>query len=132
MCYKTDKYFYIIYITLQVSSENLRLARVTKLPLELSNNSARVFNILVDILDASSLQVEILPAQPYLQLISSNGHLIKQWGGGRSEIHKYLFMKNDQLSPELLLLIFRKHLKGDNYQSRLSLCSRLKRLLQRI
>ena len=62
MCYKTDKYFYIIYITLQVSSENLRLARVTKLPLELSNNSARVFNILVDILDASSLQVEILPA----------------------------------------------------------------------
>ena len=58
MCYKTDKYFYIIYITLQVSSENLRLARVTKLPLELSNNSARVFNILVDILDASSLQVE--------------------------------------------------------------------------
>ena len=46
------------------------------------------------------------------------------WGGGRSEIHKQLVVNNDQSSPELLLLLFRKHLKGDNYQSRLSLYAR--------
>ena len=31
-------------------------------------------------------------------------------------------MNNDLSSPELFLLLFRKHLHGDNYQSRLSLC----------
>ena len=39
------------------------------------------------------------------------------WGGGRSEIHKQLIVNNDQSSPELLLLLFRKHLQGDMYQS---------------
>ena len=32
--------------------------------------------------------------------------LIMTWGGGRSDIHKQQFVKNDQLSPELLLLLF--------------------------
>ena len=35
-------------------------------------------------------------------------------------------MNNDQQSPELLLLLSRKHLQGANYQSRLSLYSRLR------
>ena len=52
--------------------------------------------------------------------------LIMTWEGGRSEIHKQLVVNNDQSSQELLLLLFRKHLKGDNYQSRLSICSRLR------
>ena len=45
------------------------------------------------------------------------------WGGGRSEIHKQLVVNNDLSSPELL---FRKNLQGDYYQSRLSLCSKLR------
>ena len=53
--------------------------------------------------------------------------LIMTWGGGRSDIHKQQFVKNDQLSPELLLLLFRKHLQGDKHQSLLPLCSRLRR-----
>ena len=42
------------------------------------------------------------------------------WGGGRSEIPEQLVVNNDQSSQELLLLLFRKHLLGDKYQSRLS------------
>ena len=57
--------------------------------------------------------------QPYLKLIMT-------WGEGGSKIHKQLVVNNDQSSPELLLLLFRKHLQGDKYQSRLPLCSRLR------
>ena len=46
--------------------------------------------------------------------------LIMTWGGGRSEIHKHPIVNNDLSSPELFLLLFRKHLLGDKYQSRLS------------
>jgi len=42
--------------------------------------------------------------------------LILTWGGGRSE--------NDQSSPKLLLLLFRKHLQGDKYQSLNSIYAR--------
>ena len=60
----------------------------------------------------------MVTGQPYLRLIMT-------WGGGRSEIHKQLFVNNDLLSLELLLLLFREHLQGDIYQSRLLLWARL-------
>ena len=41
--------------------------------------------------------------QPYLRLIMT-------LGGGRLKIHKQLDVNNDQSSPELLLLLFRKEI----------------------
>ena len=50
------------------------------------------------------------------------------WGGGRSETQKQLVVNNDLSSPELILLLFRKHLQGDNkedYEIRKSVVSDL-------
>ena len=60
----------------------------------------------------------------FIQLISSNGHCPAFFkvdhDVGRGQIRK------SSTSPKLLLLLFRKHLQGANYQSRLSLYSRLR------